>query len=84
MKRVYDLPNNRRTFSTYWPRLKTDINGWVDWSLKIDSIERFICAFDEPYSGAKTFLGNKTVSLKSVSTHFFRRRVSRIPSRPNI
>lgn len=53
--------------ATYWPRLSTDLQGLIDWSLSGQEIERFICAFDAPYSGASTFLGKKRVSLKSVS-----------------
>ena len=29
-------------------------------------IERFICAFDEPYEGAKTFLNDKEVKIKNL------------------
>ena len=54
-------------FSSYWPRLLTEVNGYINWSWDDPSeIEKFICAFDEPYSGAKTFLNGKRVSLKSV------------------
>ena len=52
--------------SSYWPRLNTDINGWIDWSWDAPYLERFICAFDEPYPGAKSFLGGHEVRLKSV------------------
>ncbi|HAT49046.1 MAG: hypothetical protein HQL07_10060 [Nitrospirae bacterium] len=53
-------------FSTYWPRLNTDINGWIDWSSDASEIERLICAFDDNYSGAQTYLNGKRVRLKSV------------------
>lgn len=55
-------------FSSYWPRLNTDLNGFIDWSLNADEVERFICAFDSPYKGASTFLNGKRVFLKRVST----------------
>jgi methionyl-tRNA formyltransferase len=54
-------------FSTYWPRLNTELNGYVDWSLSADEIERFICAFDAPYKGASAFLNGKKVFLRKVS-----------------
>lgn len=50
------------------PRLNTDLNGFIDWSLNADEVERFICAFDSPYKGASTFLNGKRVFLKRVST----------------
>jgi len=51
--------------STYWPRLHTDTHGWIDWRWNAADLERFICAFDEPYGGAQTYLGDKEVRLKS-------------------
>jgi methionyl-tRNA formyltransferase len=54
-------------FSTYWPRLNTELNGYIDWGLDASDLERFICAFDDPYKGASTFLNNKRVFVKSVS-----------------
>jgi len=50
--------------STYWPRLNTDLNAFIDWSWEVINIERFICAFDTPYGGAKTYLNGKKVALK--------------------
>ncbi len=54
-------------FSTYWPRLNTELNGFIDWNLGFDELERFICAFDFPYKGASTFLNDKKVFLRKVS-----------------
>lgn len=39
--------------STYWPRLRADVHGLMDWSWAAPELERFICAFDEPYAGAR-------------------------------
>lgn len=57
-------------FSTYWPRLNTAMNAWIDWNDSVESIERFICAFDEPYEGAKTFLNDNKVYIKGVMADF--------------
>jgi methionyl-tRNA formyltransferase len=51
--------------SSYWPRLKTDIHGAIDWSWTGEEIARFISAFDEPYPGAFTLLNGKRVHVKS-------------------
>ena len=56
--------------STYWPRLATDIHGYIDWNWKLKDIERFICAFDDPYKGASTFLNGKKVRLKKCYSSF--------------
>jgi methionyl-tRNA formyltransferase len=53
--------------STYWPRLNTNLNGWINWDWNAHDIEKFICAFDEPYKGAQTMLNNQNVNLKGVS-----------------
>ena len=52
--------------STYWPRLHTPTQGWINWSWEASEIERFICAFDTPYSGAQTIWNEQIVHLKNV------------------
>lgn len=51
--------------SSYWPRLSTEIHGYIDWSWDLKDIERFICAFDDPYIGATTYINNNKVRLKA-------------------
>ncbi len=62
-----ELEKQPEFLSTYWPRLSTSLNGFVDWRLTAPNLERFICAFDDPYAGAKTFWKNQLVAIKSVS-----------------
>ena len=50
--------------STYWPRLNTEVHGWIDWSWSGVDLLRFVAAFDEPYDGAHTLLNDRTVCLK--------------------
>ena len=56
--------------STYWPRLSTEEHGFLDWSWNVREIERFICAFDEPYRGASTFVNGKKVFLKAAFVNY--------------
>jgi methionyl-tRNA formyltransferase len=49
--------------SIYFPRLGTAIHGFINWSWKAKEINNFICAFDDPYMGASTFIGNQRVFL---------------------
>jgi len=51
--------------SLYLPRLNTLKHGYVDWSWELKEIERFICAFDDPYAGASTFINGKKVFIKN-------------------
>ena len=50
--------------STYWPRLVTPINGFINWNWTSKQIELFIHAFDDPHQGASTFLDGKKIRLK--------------------
>ena len=38
--------------ATYFPRLRTEENGWIDFSWSALDMERFIRAFSDPYCGA--------------------------------
>jgi len=52
--------------SSFFPRLSSKVNGWISWEWTLEDVERFICAFDEPYPGALTTVGGQTVRLKEV------------------
>ena len=44
----------------------------IDWNLESYDLHNFICAFDDPYKGASTFLNNGNfgrVYLKNVHIH---------------
>ena len=60
----FTLRPQQHRLATYWPRLSTEHHGYIDWRWSLREIERFICAFDEPYQGASTFLRGKRVFLK--------------------
>lgn len=66
-QKVINVISQPEYLSSYWPRLNTEINGWIDWSWKPHQIERFICAFDDPYIGAHTIWNGNQVYLKKVS-----------------
>jgi methionyl-tRNA formyltransferase len=52
--------------SSFFPRLSSRVNGWINWDWALEDVERFICAFDEPYPGARTTHNGRTVRLKGV------------------
>ena len=56
--------NNSKSF--YWPRLKTEKNGYIDWSWSAENILSFINAFSDPFIGATTFYEKNKVYLKNV------------------
>lgn len=64
-RRRLEFKDQAESLSTYWPRLSTDLNGWVNWSWSAENITNFIRAFDKPYPGASTFLHNQRVRLRS-------------------
>jgi methionyl-tRNA formyltransferase len=52
------------TFSSYFPFLNSEKHAWINWSWNAKNISLFVCAFDEPYCGASTFLNGSRVYLK--------------------
>tara|TARA_B100000212_G_scaffold212217_1_gene160370 strand:+ start:7944 stop:8957 length:1014 start_codon:yes stop_codon:yes gene_type:complete len=50
-------------FSSYFPRLNTNIHGYINWSWDAYEITKFITAFDDPYPGAITRLTNYNEKL---------------------
>ena len=60
----FPLTHIQENFSLYFPRLCTPRHGWIDWHWSGEEIERFICAFDEPYAGASTLRGESRVFLR--------------------
>lgn len=50
--------------ATYWPRLNTEKHSWINWTLPIEQLDRFICAFDEPYAGAQSLLNGEKIYIK--------------------
>ncbi len=60
----FELAYLQENFSQYYPRLHTKSQGLIDWRWSGPEIERFICAFDNPYPGASTFLDGQRLFLK--------------------
>jgi len=52
--------------SSYWPRLNSNIDSWVDWNWKANQINHFVKSFCEPYGGAKTFFEKKEINIKTI------------------
>ncbi|MDG2297225.1 MAG: hypothetical protein P8L75_03450 [Gammaproteobacteria bacterium] len=52
------------SISSYYPFLNTKSQGWINWNWSAEEIDRFICAFDEPYEGASALLNGNRVYLK--------------------
>ena len=50
----------------YFSRLNTAVNGWIDWTWPAPEVELFCRAFDKPYAGAGTFIGDHEVRLGGV------------------
>ncbi|MDP6926784.1 MAG: formyltransferase family protein [Rhodospirillales bacterium] len=62
-----DLKPQDESLSRYWPRLKTDVHGYIDWQWSADAVCRFIRAFDDPFTGAMTFWQDTRLHLKGAS-----------------
>ena len=53
--------------STYFPRLKTNIHGWINWDWKVQYISSFINAFSKPFKGASTYINKKKIRILKAS-----------------
>ena len=67
---TFALQPQQEYLSTYWPRLHTPSQAWIDWRWTATFLERFVCAFDDPYSGAQTTWQGRTVRLKRAFASF--------------
>jgi len=56
--KTFPLKIQANYFGRYNPRLSSDKDGHIDWNLDSRDLYNFINAFDEPYSGANTYLNN--------------------------
>lgn len=54
----FELKPQTSYLGRYNPRLNTDINGLIDWSINPYDLINFINAFDDPYQGASTYLNS--------------------------
>jgi methionyl-tRNA formyltransferase len=51
-KEIVELLAQEEENASYFPRLNTSLDGWIDFSWSVDQVERFIRAFSYPYPGA--------------------------------
>lgn len=61
--RAFERQVQDESRSTYFPRLSTVDQAWIDWAWPGDAIERFVLAFSYPYEGARTYLETEPVSI---------------------
>ncbi len=61
----FKLKKMKNKGSVNFPRLNTNLNGFIDWSYDVDELNRFINAFSSPYSGASTYYNNQRVYFKN-------------------
>jgi len=70
-KKDFKLIPQAPGFRIYYPKLYSNIHGFINWDWKLEDIDSFICAFDDPHPGARTFVGgNKLVILKKCFTYY--------------
>lgn len=71
-EKKFNLMHQPKYLGYYLPKLNTSKNGYINWDLSSLELYRFICAFDDPYEGASTFLNNdikNKIFLKDVFLH---------------
>ena len=58
--------NNKKSY--YWPRLKSDKDGKINWSWPSQDIILFIRAFSHPYNGAFSYISGKKIRIFKATT----------------
>lgn len=64
---TFDRKPQDNNSGTYWPRVKTDIHGFINWNWSAQDISLFVSAFGAPYKGASTFIGDKRIRFQNAS-----------------
>ena len=53
--------------SEYWPRINSEVHGWINWNWNIHEISQFCKAFSYPHRGAQTTIRQTKIFIKQVS-----------------
>lgn len=53
--------------AVYWPRLNSELHGWINWNWLGEAILSFVNAFGPPHPGALTLLRGERVSVLQAS-----------------
>ena len=77
--RIIQSKKQNNLLGSYFPRINSAINGYINFSWKGNEIHRFIGAFSYPYEGAKTFINNHKIYIlnssfiknKNINKHSF-------------
>ena len=66
----FSLKFQQRSLRRYNPRINSEINGWIDWDTNSYDLINFINSFDDPYSGASTYINKKQrIFIKKAHLH---------------
>ena len=68
-RKKFFIKHQSEFIGRYNPKLNTKINGFINWDHSSEMVYRLICAFDEPYEGARTRYNGQIVKLKDVYLH---------------
>lgn len=65
--KIIQSKKQKNILGSYFPRINSSINGYINFSWNGHEIQRFIGAFSYPYEGAKTFINNHKIYILSSS-----------------
>lgn len=55
------------TVNEYWPRLNSEIHGWINWGWSLCNIQVFCDAFSSPHDGALTMVREKKIYIRNTT-----------------
>jgi methionyl-tRNA formyltransferase len=68
-KSEFTITPQSKNYGTYFPRIYSKKDGWINWDEESRKIYNFINSMDDPYDGARTTVNRVTVKLKKVEIH---------------
>ena len=66
---VFNITKQSKIFGTYFPRIYSKKDGWINWNEETRKIYNFINSMDDPYDGARTTINKTIVKLKKIEIH---------------
>ena len=82
LKKKFNKKIQENNDSFYWPTLKADINGIINWNWSAKEIVDFIKAFSKPYNGAFCFLQKK--KIKILNAEYYKSKIKFHPFQSGI
>lgn len=73
LKKKFKKNKQKSNDSFYWPTLKAEVDGLINWNWNAKDIVDFVKAFSKPYNGAFCFLQKRKVKI--LNAEFYKSKI---------